>query len=80
MNKKSVFGLSGYAITGSITVLAAIMLCSCLKQPVNQKKPNILFIVVDDLRPDLGCYGNTAIKTPNIDNLAQKSVTFTNAF
>ena len=31
------------------------------------KKPNILFIAVDDLKPIMGCYGNKLIKTPNID-------------
>ncbi|WP_206028747.1 hypothetical protein [Thalassoroseus pseudoceratinae] len=35
-------------------------------------KPNILFIAVDDLRPELGCYGNKAI-TPNIDRLRGRS-------
>ena len=34
------------------------------------KKPNILFIAVDDLRPELGAYGNKMVKTPNIDRLA----------
>jgi len=32
---------------------------------------NILFIAVDDLRPELGCYGNDIIKTPHIDRLAR---------
>lgn len=40
------------------------------------KKPNILFIAVDDLKPELGCYGNTLIKTPNIDRLAKISTVF----
>ncbi len=43
-------------------------------------RPNILFISVDDLRPDLGCYGNTIIKTPNIDRLAGKSTVFSRAY
>ena len=34
--------------------------------PQQSQKPNVLFIIVDDLRPELGCYGLDAIKTPNI--------------
>ncbi|MBN1590432.1 MAG: sulfatase [Pirellulales bacterium] len=43
-------------------------------------KPNVLFIAVDDLRPELGCYGNRTIKSPNIDRLADGGVTFTRAY
>lgn len=50
-----------------------------VKDSLNEK-PNILFIAVDDLRPELGCYGNPVIKSPNIDRLAGKSVTFTRAY
>lgn len=39
-------------------------------------KPNILFIAVDDLKPILGCYGNTLVKTPNIDRLAKMATVF----
>ena len=39
-------------------------------------KPNILFIAVDDLKPVLGCYGNTQIHSPNIDRLAKQGTTF----
>lgn len=38
--------------------------------------PNVLFIFVDDLRPELGCYGNGVIKTPNIDKLAEEGSLF----
>ena len=47
------------------------------KEPV---KPNVLFIIVDDLRPELGCYGNKIIKTPNIDQLAKEGILFTEAY
>ncbi|HPF02495.1 MAG TPA: sulfatase [Bacteroidales bacterium] len=42
--------------------------------------PNILFIAVDDLRPELGCFGNTIVKSPNIDRLAKQSVIFRRAY
>ena len=41
---------------------------------------NVLFIGVDDLRPDLGCYGNRRVHTPNIDRLAAAGLTFTRAY
>lgn len=43
-------------------------------------RPNILFIPVDDLRPDLGCYGNKTVVTPNIDKVAEEGVTFNRAY
>ena len=44
------------------------------------KKPNILFIAVDDLKPIIGAYGNTFIKTPNLDRLASRGTTFLNNY
>lgn len=45
-----------------------------------QQKPNILFIAVDDLRPELGCYGSEIAKTPNIDKLASEGLLFEKAY
>ncbi|MCF7973806.1 MAG: sulfatase [Phycisphaerae bacterium] len=48
-------------------------------QAAQMTRPNILFIAVDDLRPELGCYGNAYVKSPNIDQLARDGITFTQA-
>ena len=45
-----------------------------------QERPNVLFISVDDLRPDLGCYGNKVVQSPNLDNLASEGCVFTNHY
>ena len=43
-------------------------------------RPNVLFIAVDDLRPQLGCYGKSFMQTPCIDALASRGVLFERAF
>ena len=55
-------------------LLLFLSLIPALAQP-----PNILFIAVDDLRPELGVYGSRAI-TPNIDKLASLSLVFDRAY
>ena len=47
---------------------------------MRRPKPNVLFIVVDDLRPQLGCYGQAQMVTPHIDGLAAGSVVFKRAY
>lgn len=44
------------------------------------ERPNVLLILVDDLKPTLGCYGDPAAKTPNIDALAQQGMRFDLAY
>ena len=43
-------------------------------------RPNVLFLMSDDLRPELGCYGVEGIETPNIDALAAAGVKFERAY
>ncbi len=44
------------------------------------KKPNVLFIAVDDLRPQLGCYGHKQMLSGNIDSLASEGVLFRRSY
>lgn len=49
--------------------------------PPRLRKPNIIFILADDLGyGELGCYGQTQIKTPNIDKLAAEGMRFTSCY
>jgi len=45
-----------------------------------EKRPNILFLAIDDLRPELGCYGSPIAVSPNIDKLAAEGFRFNNAY
>jgi len=65
--------------------LSALVLCLfCLpgsaQSETQAPKPNVLFIMVDDLRPELGCYGSDLVQTPHIDRLARQGMVFTRAY
>ena len=65
-----------------IAVLVGIVMCvSASVSAAGSEKPNIVFILADDLGAvDLGCYGADLHETPNIDALAKQSVRFTQAY
>lgn len=50
----------------------------CLKQ--YSCLSNVLFFIIDDLRPNLSCYGDQLAITPNIDQIAYNGILFHNAY
>ena len=44
------------------------------------ERPNVLFVSVDDMRPEIGCYGSKEIKTPRFDAFAKTGTTFLKAY
>lgn len=62
------------------TAAVFVLIFSGLASGQTQKQPNVLFIAVDDLRPELGCYGQTHIHSPNIDMLAESGLVFNRAY
>lgn len=57
-----------------------LVFCAEAVPPQVQGKRNVLFIAVDDLRPELGCYGQSQIHSPNLDKLAASGVLFERAY
>lgn len=66
-------------------ILISLSFSACNKAPQKEQaglpaQPNILFIAVDDLRPELNFYGASHIKSPNLDKLAAQSLVFNRAY
>lgn len=71
----------GIALSFSSASLLITSGCSFAKKQVNKERPNIVFILADDMSyRDLSCYGQTNYSTPNIDMLAMNGVRFSQAY
>ena len=61
-------------------MFAVLFMLGAMNSASAADRPNVLFIAVDDLRPELGCYGKQHIHSPNIDRLATSGVLFERAY
>ena len=62
-------------------LLSLALLISCTEKPEKELKPNIIYILADDLGyGDLGCYGQKTIQTPEIDKMASEGIRFTDHY
>ena len=62
------------------TILPLSLTVAAGSVQAQDRKMNVLFISVDDMNNDLGCYGHPLVKSPNIDRLASRGIAFANAY
>ena len=80
MNRRDFLKALGLG-TASLTALSCTAGPAKLAANKQQKKPNVVFILIDDMGwPDVGCYGSKFHETPNIDRLASQGMKFTDAY
>ncbi len=64
-----------------VALFLPVLLCSFWQGKAQQpNKPNVLLLYMDDLRPQLKCYGNRQMASPNIDKLAEEGILFNDAY
>jgi arylsulfatase A-like enzyme len=62
------------------SAVAALLVLAAVSQARAAAGPNVVWIVVDDMSADFGCYGSTAVPTPHVDRLAAEGTLFARAF
>lgn len=72
-NRREFFRKSAFAAAG--TAVAPFIGCSR-----NKFRPNVIWLVAEDISPDIGCYGDTVVSTPNLDRFAGQGTRFDSAF
>lgn len=69
-----------FAKTFAVVALSIILINAAQVAAAEASRPNIVWIVCDDLGVELGCYGEKLVATPRVDGLAKEGVRFTRAF
>lgn len=73
-------GLNKISVILPLCLLWNDKLVCAEKSNKDNLRPNILWILNEDMDPDLGCYGNRFVKTPNIDQLSKEGIKFNRAY
>ena len=60
--------------------VVAVAMCASRAYAADQPRPNIVWIIVDDMSANFSCYGEKLISTPNVDRLAKEGTRFSHAF
>ena len=64
-----------------ISIYVLLLIVVAFSSVYGSEKPNFIFFITDDIsQDDLGCYGNTRVKTPNLDRIAEQGMVFDNAY
>lgn len=63
-----------------VTLLFAVTAACCSAGRADGDRMNVLFIAIDDMRPELGVYGVDQVQSPNIDRLAEEGMVFKSAY
>ncbi|MDW5288090.1 sulfatase [Formosa sp. PL04] len=64
----------------AFSTITLIVSCTAKTKVEAPKKPNIIWIMAEDMSTDLACYGMKAVQTPNLDKMASQGVLFENCF
>ena len=63
-----------------LSAFVCLLTLSCVTEKKIEQPLNVVWISCEDMGPILGAYGNTIIKTPNLDRLASEGVLYKNAY
>ena len=63
-----------------LTLFSLLLAAALPASAADTKRPNILWLIAEDLGPELACYGTTQVWTPNLDQLAAQGVRYTRAY